>query len=46
VTGGLLNDNCDDVMAAGIDGGDVRFGSLADIPLIPAGVRFTPKSGH
>src|SRR5262249_40703821 len=25
---------------------DVRFGSKADIPLIPSNVRFTPRSGH
>jgi len=25
---------------------NVRFGFKADIPLIPADVRFTPKSGH
>src|SRR6516225_8669105 len=25
---------------------DVRFGSKADIEVIPANVRFTPKSGH
>src|SRR5262249_29709532 len=25
---------------------DVRFGSEADIPLIPSDVRFTPKCGH
>jgi hypothetical protein len=46
VTGGLLNDNCDDVMAAGIDGGDVRFGSKADMGTFPINVRFTPESRH